>query len=381
MATIVKKGGGAAGANGPTIKATSPITSIQTDGEEGALVGSDSVLVAPLLSMQNLDGGSSELVGIGNRGYRADSSLLYADSGGLKSWNALKIAEHVLETTGKLTRVVYADLGGYEDMKNSAEGGLIQLFNLGQTASPVAALQKLARGEWPVPGPDGVIDFKPFAENGGPAIGCYVFDSLTATAEILMQELVMKGQRTGQDVVARFSYFGETFGSPSQSHYGTVQSMMRRFITVASNLPVEHVIYTALEGKGQDDQTKATILGPKVIGQAMTDSMGPMIGNTFHLQAVPVDGGTRIEYRCYFRPHAHPTLPLTYPAKVRLDEGLDEWYSLHPEGYFVVGKEQPGEPSVADFLKFREHLSRKKIQILREKVAAAREKFSVKQQG
>lgn len=375
MATIVKKAGsgGASPPSGPVIKATSATTSINEVEDENSLVGAETIITA------EVDAAASELVGIGNRGFRADSDLLYADSGGLKSWNCIKIAEHVLETTGKLTRVVYADLGGYEDMKNAAEGGLIQLFNLGQTASPVAALQKLARGEWPVRGSDGVVDFKPFAENGGPEIGCYVFDSLTATADMLMQELVAKGQRTGQDVVARFSYFGETFGSPSQSHYGTVQSMMKRFITVASNLPVNRVIYTALEGKGQDEQTKATVLGPKVIGQAMTDAMGPMIGNTFHLQAVAVDGGTKIEYRCYFRPHPHPTLPLTYPAKVRLDEGLDEWNKLHPEGYFLVGKEQPGEPSVASFLEFREHLAKQKVQKLKDKVAAARARFSTKE--
>ena len=43
---------------------------------------------------------------------KAHTILMYGQSKTLKSWNALRIAEYILETTGKSTRVVYADVGG-----------------------------------------------------------------------------------------------------------------------------------------------------------------------------------------------------------------------------------------------------------------------------
>lgn len=288
---------------------------------------------------------------------RAHSICLYGDSKSLKSWNALRCAEWVLRTTGKTARVIYSDLGGFRDMKNASEGGLVQLFNIAQAESVVAAAQKVARGMWPVETESG-LELKPFNESGGEEVGCIIVDSLSSLAMLMMQELVSKGQRTGQDVVAAFEWHGEKFGSPAQSHYGTVQSMIRRFMASISAVKVDLVVFTALEGKGQDDAKRVT-LGPMVIGQALTDVMGTMTGDMFHLERLEGENG-KGDYRAWFRPHQHSLLPLMWPAGLRLDEGLDEWNTKHPDGYIKVGKESGGG-SIADYLEFRAQMGRKQV--------------------
>ena len=280
---------------------------------------------------------------------KAHVCMLYGDSRTLKSWEWLQIARHILRTTGKLTRVVYADLGGFKAVQEASEAGLIKVFKLADAESPSAALMKLTRGEWPVERDGSVLNEWPkFEDNGGEEIGCYVFDSFTSLAALAMQELIEKRQRVGQDVVGAFEFWGEKFGNPSMAHYGSVQWALRRLLANIANLPVPLAIVTALEGVGKDEAGRA-VYGPMAIGKALTDSLPAMTGDLWRFE---LDNGV---YKAWFQHHPDKQSGVQWPANLRLDHGLEEWFSQYPNGYMEHGI--MAKKSLVDYLTFYEEMS------------------------
>lgn len=277
---------------------------------------------------------------------KAHVSMFYGDSRTLKSWEWLRVARYVLRTTGKITRVVYSDLGGFNAVKEAESAGLIQLVKLADVDSPAAALMKLSRGEWPI-AQDGNVqaEWPKFQDNGGDEVGMYVFDSLSSLAALAMTELVEKRQRVGQDVVGAYEFHGEKFGNPSMAHYGSVQWGIRRILMNIANLPTPYVIITALEGVGKDEAGRS-IYGPQAIGKALTDSLPAMTGDLWRFELTK-EG----EYRAWFTHSPDPQTGIMWPANIRLDgEGLVEWLKLHPKGYMQHG--QVAGKSISDYLEF-----------------------------
>lgn len=279
---------------------------------------------------------------------KAHVSMFYGDSRTLKSWEWLEIAKYILRTTGKITRLVYSDLGGFEAVREAVDAGLVQLVKLADTKSPSAALLKLSRGEWPTE-TNGEVDtqWPTFAHNGGENIGLYVFDSFSSLASLTMTELIERRQRVGQDVVAAFDLFGEQFGNPSVAHYGSVQWTLRRLLMNIANIPVPQVIITALEGVGRDEAGRA-VYGPMAIGKALTDSIPAMTGDLWRFEL------REGKYKAWFTHHPDPQTGIQWPANLRLNYGLKEWFEKYPQGYMEHGVF--AGRSLVDYLEFyKEH--------------------------
>lgn len=276
-----------------------------------------------------------------------------------KSWTGLEISKYTLQNTGKLTRVIYADQGGFADMKDASDGGLIQMLNLSQMESPSAAMMKIVRGEWPVRTGE-ALEFLPWESNGGPdEIGLYIFDSLTSIAEAFMQELINKRQQLSQDIVAAYEYYGEKFAAASQAHYGEVQRKLRNCLNIMPTIPVERIYWTALEGTGEEKLTKASILGPQTIGKALTGSIEQLTGDLWHLESAYVETPTpRREGRAWFQPHPSKTGHI-WPAGLRLSDKIVEWQKKHPKGYILNGMEAGN--SIVEYLQFRDNVGIAKV--------------------
>lgn len=290
---------------------------------------------------------------------KAHTMGLYGKSKSFKSWNGLQVAKYTLETTGKISRVLYSDQGGFSDMKDAADGGLIQMLNLAQVESPSAVMMKVARGEWPVKIGDS-LEFRPWAENGGPEeIGLYIFDSLTSIAEALMQELLDKRTQLSQDAVSQYEYYGEKFAAAAMAHYGEVQRKVRNILNVMPTIPVERIVWTALEGTGEEKLTKASILGPLTIGRALTGSIEQLTGDLWHLESAYVETPTpRREGRAWFQPHPSKTGHI-WPAGLRLSDKIVEWQKKHPKGYILNGMEAGN--SIVEYLQFRDNVGIAKV--------------------
>lgn len=287
---------------------------------------------------------------------RAHTILYYGDSGNFKTWNALKFAEYMLERTGKITRYILSDLGGYAEVRAAAEGGLISLVNLAQTVSPMAAIMKLSRGEWPEITEDGKVRFRSWnSERDGQEIGAYIFDGLTSICALAMSEMVASGRKINEDVVGKFETYDETFGLVARGHYSQAQMLARNILSSMSALPVEKVFITALESKGEDE-AKQLLYGPDTAGKALVDKLPAMVGDTFHVMIDPKSG----ERRTYFAPHVHPQNGVRFVTNLRLSgDSLSEWNKRFPSGYFLHGEEKG--VSIADFLRHHDKGGEKAI--------------------
>ena len=291
------------------------------------------------------------------REVKAHTTLGYGKYGCLKTWNALKFAEYMLRRTGKITRYVYSDMGGYEELKAAHDAGLIELTNLAHNQSPMAAIYKLARGEWPQIVDGKFAGYRPWDANDAARVGAYVFDSLTQICFQAMAEMVESGRKVSEDVVGAFQVFEEHFGLVSRGHYNQAQHLAKNFLRMVAQLPVERVYITALEQSGLDE-AKQTVYGPDVAGRALTEKIPSDIGDTLHLMKDDNTG----EVRLYFGFHRHPINKVEMITNIRLSgETRQKWMAEHPDGYYVVGEDtaKGGMPpvSVVKFLECQDSAS------------------------
>ena len=85
------------------------------------------------------------------------------------------------------------------------------------------------------------------------------------------------------------------------------------------------VIWTALEGRGEEEGTKAPTYGPSIVGKKSTGKAGQWFGNMLHLEmlvterADPATKQINLEQKrvMYLQPHADPMTKIPFPAKVR----------------------------------------------------------------
>jgi hypothetical protein len=104
-----------------------------------------------------------------------------------------------------------------------------------------------------------------------------------------------------------------------------VQNRLYDFVVKSSTLPVERVIWTALEGRGEEEGTKAPTFGPSIVGKKSTGKAGQWFGNMVHLEMLvteKADAATKqvhLDQRrvMYLQPHADPLTKIPFPAKVR----------------------------------------------------------------
>jgi len=292
----------------------------------------------------------------------ARSLCLYGVSDAGKTAQLGRFARYVYEKTGKITRLVGADNGGWAPLQSYIDLGIIEAWSLLPLAvsgqSIHAAVHLLARGHWPgvVRGKNG-DELKMLPANGETfkRVGAYAIDSGTGLAELIHGELRAKGPKIAQEASYQYSAVFDgvtvTQHGSNKPYIGFVQDSIRTLITNFSALPVERVCWTFGEATGEDEVRKS-VYGPDVIGRALTGKMPKDFGDLLHFEfysAVasatpdPVTGKANPatpRRRIYWMTHADPFTGVNYPAKPRIE--LTMWPELArkwPNGYL--------EPQVA----------------------------------
>lgn len=246
--------------------------------------------------------------------------------------------EHYLRT-GKITRLILCDEGGPSAIQPEIDEGIIQVADMAGDLLPQSNLMWLARGHWI--GEDGKIDQRKQNLEG---VGIIALDSLSAAAALVMSYFIQNNVKISQEIVALREEQNLKFGQAAQSHYGAVHGLILQLTTTMGSLPVDRVIYTALESKAEDNIDKSIILGPMIIGKALTGVIPSRMNRILHLEIVPsVDNKTR-SYRIYFMPHNDRTLGKVWPANMRLPPRVLGQLKDHPKyskGYidFETGDE------------------------------------------
>lgn len=283
---------------------------------------------------------------------RANSILVYAESGRYKTSNVGRFARYEYERTGKKTRLISADGGGWQPLQSEIDAGIIEPLRVVEAENPLPLLRKLSQGYWPNE------DHTSLVLGGLDDVGAYAVEGVSSLCTILLRNIVASGRKISQEVVGGFSEkinvdnkeVMVSFGNPSPSHYGFTQNEVLQLIANFRALPVDRVLFTSLEAKGKDDiNDNSTVYGPAATGKALTDKLPPEFGDLIHFSGVQV--GNNLEVRCYMRAHPDTQTKILWPAKPRLQPSqLEAFDKLYPEGYYVLTPQR----GIEEFLRFQD---------------------------
>lgn len=229
------------------------------------------------------------------------------------------------------TRVVCADGGGSERAFDGlVEAGVAEVWSVDQweERGVFSILDQATKGYWPsnladpasgiLPptrvwkpcvhcgGDSGARGFsmvarcatcaKPFASgtmlesrtelvNGAADVGLYVFEGMTSFGEMLLRALRRLNPEGGRFIEEK-GESGDSFkiAGGGKQHYLDAQNYLAQFVANCRKIPVDVVLWTALEVRG-DDEGKP-LYGPKGPGKALTTACIPWFTDVLHLDAV-----------------------------------------------------------------------------------------------
>jgi hypothetical protein len=246
------------------------------------------------------------------------ADCVYGQTGTGKTHFVAEAAKRIWDKYGKRTRYVGGDSGGFDTLGNLVEDGIVIPFILVNDPYPIETLSRLTQGWWP--GADGKL-----VQGVSEDIGAYAFEGLTSFGDTMLRHLSDHKVRLSQDPSYTFVDGKTEFSGANQSYYGEVQKQLHARVVDSSVLPVMRVWWTALEGRGEEEGTKAPTYGPSIVGKKSTGKAGQWFGNMVHLECLvteKLDPSTKqinLEQRrvMYLQPHADPLTKIPFPAKVR----------------------------------------------------------------
>lgn len=232
----------------------------------------------------------------------AELVLFYGSTGSFKTAQVVFLAKHVYERTGKTTRLISCDGGGWKPVEDEGliTAGIVEAWNVSAIESPRSVLRKLSQGFWPKvveTGSDRRLVLQAPSADTWKKVGCIAVEGLTSIANVIMRDALNKQLKVaGDDPQAQFSEKVTTVGIDgkeltqdekysfaSRGNYNDAQRAVYDIVTNFRSLPVKYVYITALEAKGEEEDTRKTIVGPAVIGKAVTSQIGSWVGDMVHL--------------------------------------------------------------------------------------------------
>lgn len=269
----------------------------------------------------------------------AKSILIYGPSGAWKTTQIGFLARWTYERYGLKTRLISSDGGGWSPLDPLINLGIIEAWSVMQLEQPLATLRKLSRGYWPVAVGNGKMEMRPPSDNGMASVGAYGIEGLSSISETVMRALVQRGEKLGEDALYALKEGGETFYGPSRSYYGFAQRFLHEAVTNFNQLPVERVLWTALESRGQDDDTRSIVYGPMTIGRKLIKQCPAWFGDCFHAAestASTGDGGLKTVMAYWFVRHEDPMTGIYWDAKPRVPPlKIGQLHTMFPGGFFV----------------------------------------------
>ncbi len=216
--------------------------------------------------------------------------LMYGRTRAGKTSQLTELAEWVKATTGKKTLVYSIDKGGVGPLNPYIELGIIDLVQQGDT-NPFMFLSKLAKGQvrdkagkW-IP-----ADLSQYGMIGN--------ESLTGFGDALMNDLAEKASRGvniggAANVNFTIESDGESLkvGGNNMAHYGIVQTRILDEVWKSQKLDVPFLVWTASASKEEDGNFGGKVIGPAVVGKALTSEMPRQFDLCFRLDCLPSSAG------------------------------------------------------------------------------------------
>lgn len=152
---------------------------------------------------------------------------------------------------------------------------------------------------------NGRVDAKSVRTPGLEQIGGVCFDGLTSMQAWIMTDLgarTASGELKGEETAlgGKISSGDMVFGGSNRSHYGQAQLRAEDWILDSTAIPglVAPPVWTALEQRSTDRDSKLPIYGPKISGSARTSDVPSWVGNCLGTRIVINEHGQK-EWRLY----------------------------------------------------------------------------------
>lgn len=228
--------------------------------------------------------------------------LLYGRTNSGKTAQIGVLAEHILKTTGKRTRLFTADRGGVDTIRPYIDLGIIEAVEMGAT-DPWIFLNKATNnyvrdkdGKWV----KGSVD----------DIGMIAYESMRSFAEALMVSMATKaGQGTsiggGANISFQVNSEGESLkvSGSNMAHFGVAQGRITEEIWTSFANPVPIVLWTSSVSKDEDTTASGKVLGPDVIGKALTPEVPRWFNVTYRIDVLPAQAGKPERHIIYLGNH------------------------------------------------------------------------------
>lgn len=235
----------------------------------------------------------------------ARTILLYGRTGSGKTTQIGKLAEDVYVKTGKATRLYTADSGGVDTVQPYINLGIIQPVFLAD-GDPWIFLNKSTQGQ--VRGPDGKWKLDKEANS---KIAMYAFESAHGLAQLLkmnMEKQAASGINVGGDTNTSFTISGDgeslRIGTTKGfQKFAIPQGTILDSIYASQKLDAEYVLWTAGTSKDDDDVSTTKMVGPDVLGKAMTTTLPKDFNYTFRMDVLPAKAGKPERHILYLGNH------------------------------------------------------------------------------
>lgn len=229
--------------------------------------------------------------------------LLYGRTNSGKTAQIGAFSEYVYQVTGgKISRLYTCDRGGTTTIQPHVDLGLVEVVEMGNT-DPWIFLNKAVRGfvrdasgKW-VPGKN---------EN----VGMFAFEGLRSFAESLKEWMANKSSEGtniggGSNISFKTTGDGETLsiGGNNPSHYGVAQDRMTSEIWKSQKLDAPFILWTSSVSKDDDLVSAGKVLGPDVIGKALTAEVPRWFSYTFRIDVLPAQQGKAERHILYLGSH------------------------------------------------------------------------------
>ncbi len=313
------------------------------------------------------------------------SDLLYGQSGCTKTSQIGRIALWALEKYGKRTRLISADGGGWEPLEPLVREGIIVPWPIRLWKSRVEVIDKACQGWWPadVENPSSVLEpptvtayevrcrrcvvegkpkvvvaAQPTQPKGAVCPTCKTatvgprdidlqmvtlqfanprndmrdvavvgIEGLTSFGDTMLEYLMATKASLSQDPSYTWVDGDTGYSGGNMTYYGFVQNRLYEFVMKSHMIPfVEKVVWTALEGKGEEEGTRIPIFGPSIAGKKATGKASQWFGNTLHFEVMSEVTAAKDENQqlrvankvvMYIRNHADQLSRIPFQAKAR----------------------------------------------------------------
>jgi|SRR5579872_165640 len=306
----------------------------------------------------------------------ADIICCYGSSGAGKTSQLLFLARYAYKKWRKTSRLASCDGGGWKPLDPAVEAKLIEPWNVSALENPRSVLRKLSQGYWPKIAMTGGKAHLVLVEDTAALrdhIGVMAFEGLTSVANIIMRDalnkqMVVAGDQAGSKGAIQFdesvtlaalggaeTVTKEKYSFATPGNYNDAQRAVFDFCNNSRSLPCPLVYWTALESRGEEEDTKRSIIGPAVIGKAMTAQVGAWVGDLLRADDFYVNvpdpthkltddekkAGVKqrqmqiTKVRIWFIRHPDPVTGMLFPAKPRVAPNvIPKLLEVYPGGYF-----------------------------------------------